>query len=464
MIQNPQDFRHSEIPEHSGSDFRKDSRGGFKPYPAYKDSGVEWLGEVPESWTVIPLKYIGKAVIGLTYSPDDVVDEGMGTLVLRANNIQGGRLVKGDCVYVDAYISDKLQTKVGDILICSRNGSRNLIGKNAVVTSEFAGHSFGAFTTTFRSQYNQYLSYIFNSSLFTFQSSLFLTSTINQLTTGTLNSFKVPLPPLPEQEKIAAFLDFETGRMDVLIQKQERLIELLKEKRQALADIALDLDQKDWRRFSSVVMQASRPVNRDDSEIHTPVGMYNRGRGIFKKEEKESDDLGDSNFHFIHDGDLLLSGQFAWEGAVALVTSHEHNCICSHRYPIFVPKTDSVLVEYLYAFLQTKYGDMLLNENSRGAAGRNRPLNSGSLLKEKIPVPSKELQNRIAKLVRAERVIGQKVEIMKQKTLERRTALISAAVTGKIDVREWHAKAVYSEASQPEALRMVAEDGAGYAK
>ena len=194
----------------------------YKPYPTYKDSGVEWLGRVPEHWDVKPLKYIGSAIIGLTYSPDDLVNEGEGVLVLRSSNIQNGRILLGDNVFVKAKIPEALVTRKGDILICSRNGSRALIGKNALIDGNSIGLSFGAFTTVFRSDANYFIYYVLNSELFKFQSGRFLTTTINQLTTETLNSFEIPVPPSKERLQIADGLRRETARIDALIEKKTR--------------------------------------------------------------------------------------------------------------------------------------------------------------------------------------------------------------------------------------------------
>ena len=180
------------------------------------------------------MKYIGEAIIGLTYSPSDIVDENNGILVLRSSNLQNGGLYYGDNVYVDSDIPNKLITKEGDIVICTRNGSRKLNGKNAMITKESSGVSFGAFMGVFRSQQNQFIFYILNSSLFKFQSGRFMTTTINQLTTGTLNEFKIALPPLQEQQTIANYLQKATAKIDTLITKATKAIDLLKEKRTAL--------------------------------------------------------------------------------------------------------------------------------------------------------------------------------------------------------------------------------------
>ena len=87
------------------------------------------VGGSAAGWEVKKLKYIGNAIIGLTYSPNDIVDENDGTLILRSSNIQNGRITLDDNVYVKAEIPHKLITRTGDILICSRNGSRALLGK-----------------------------------------------------------------------------------------------------------------------------------------------------------------------------------------------------------------------------------------------------------------------------------------------------------------------------------------------
>jgi type I restriction enzyme S subunit len=88
----------------------------------------------------------------------------------------------------------------------------------------------------------------------------------------------------------------------------------------------------------------------------------------------------------------------------------------------------------LYAFFTTKTGDFLLNEHSRGAAGRNRPLNANTLLKESIPVPPLEAQTRVSAHVYFERKIEPFIEKSIKLLEEYRTTLITAAVIGKIDV------------------------------
>lgn len=212
---------------------------GLDPHARLKPSGVEWLGEIPEHWSVKRLRYVGEAIIGLTYNPADLVEEGEGTLVLRSSNIVRDRISLKDNVYVRSSIPSHLRTRDGDILVCSRNGSRALIGKNALLNREVAGLTWGAFMTVFRSPLNSFLYYVFNSSLFDYQSGAFATSTINQLTVGVLSSFEVPIPPALEQSAISRFLESEDRKVDASSSKVEAAIESLREYRSALITAAV---------------------------------------------------------------------------------------------------------------------------------------------------------------------------------------------------------------------------------
>jgi type I restriction enzyme, S subunit len=207
----------------------------IKNYPFYKDSGIEWIGDVPEHWQIKRLKDIGTSIIGITYAPEDALgDEASGLLVLRSSNIQNGQLSMSDTVYVNKQVNPRQIVKKGDILICSRNGSRTLIGKNICIDERMEGQTFGAFMTVYRSKYFRFISKFFNSNIFVSQSGLFSSSTINQLTINTLNNFLLIFPPLSEQKTIATYLDTKTAQIDQIIQTINTQIEKLKELRKTL--------------------------------------------------------------------------------------------------------------------------------------------------------------------------------------------------------------------------------------
>jgi len=200
-----------------------------------KNSGVEWIGEIPSHWGTIKLKYQGDVIIGLSYKPDNQVGEENGVLVMRSSNVQNGKPSFKDNVYVNCEIPEKLRTKENDILICSRNGSRRLIGKNCLIPKENVGLTWGVFMTMYRSKSPKFFYWLLNSPIFESQSGLFLTSTINQLTVSTLENMIVPfVEDLNEQQQIVKYLDQQTQLIDKTVSIEEKRIALLKEYRQSL--------------------------------------------------------------------------------------------------------------------------------------------------------------------------------------------------------------------------------------
>lgn len=198
---------------------------GVRGPRSMKPSGVEWIGDIPEEWCMKRFKYLGTYRNGLTYKPEELSDSGI--LVLRSSNIQNGQIALEDNVYVDSVIKDELKVRKGDILICSRNGSRELIGKNAIIKDDMDA-SFGAFMMIFRSNSPEYMRYILNSSVFSYYLASFFTATINQLTANNFGNMKVPFcSNLEEQKGIIDFLDAKCAEIDRIIEKKEQLIEEL---------------------------------------------------------------------------------------------------------------------------------------------------------------------------------------------------------------------------------------------
>jgi len=182
-----------------------------------KQGAMQTLLKPKEGWGVRKLGEIGECIIGLTYSPKNVSNDGK--LVLRSSNIKGNKIAYDDNVFVNIEVPEKLITKKGDILICVRNGSRNLIGKCAYIEGRSVGESFGAFMSVFRSPYNDYVFHVFQSNIIKLQIDEQISATINQLTNKNLNSFEIPFPKPEEQTQIAQILTDMDTELEALEQK-----------------------------------------------------------------------------------------------------------------------------------------------------------------------------------------------------------------------------------------------------
>ena len=174
---------------------------------------------------VLRLKDIGIFKGGLTYSPENICDKEEGILVLRSSNIQNSKISLLDNVYVNCEVSSDLLIKKGDLLICSRNGSANLVGKTAQIEDDIHA-TWGAFMMIFRTSYNsRYTYYLLNDSI-TKNKGLFSTSTINQLTNSMLGKIYVNFElDISAQEKIARYLDTKVGEIDQKVSLIEKKIE-----------------------------------------------------------------------------------------------------------------------------------------------------------------------------------------------------------------------------------------------
>lgn len=205
-------------------------------YDKYKDSGIAWIGEIPEYWEVRRLKHLGKNYNGLTYSPNDICGSEDGILVLRSSNIKDNKLCFDDNVYVKKEIPQKLIVNKGDILICSRNGSAELIGKAAFIELQMVA-TFGAFMMIFKGTsniYHKYLFYIVTSCISQYKC-LFTTATINQLTSSMLGEIFAPfINNNLEQKSIATYLDKKCSEIDELITLQEDMITKLQSYKQSV--------------------------------------------------------------------------------------------------------------------------------------------------------------------------------------------------------------------------------------
>ena len=161
------------------------------------------------------LKDVASYCVGLTYKPSNVSENG--TIVLRSSNIQDNSLDFKDIVRVDIDVPENKYVRDGDILMCARNGSARLVGKVARITKLSEKMSYGAFMTTIRSQYNDFLFHFFLSDYFRHQLTTSQTATINQITSKMLDNIKLNIPELDLQQQFAERIE--------AIEKQKALVQ-----------------------------------------------------------------------------------------------------------------------------------------------------------------------------------------------------------------------------------------------
>lgn len=187
--------------------------------------------DFPE-WEEKYLSDIASFHSGLTYTPDDVVDSENGILVFRSSNIQNGRIAYDDNVYVDKELKEKNYVKLHDIVVCVRNGSKSLVGKNALVTESDLNATWGAFMSVIRAKQNYEFIHQYLNSTF-FKKEMYKdsgTATINQITTAMLNGCKLFVPSLAEQQKIADCL----SSLAEVIEKQKATLAVWEELKKGL--------------------------------------------------------------------------------------------------------------------------------------------------------------------------------------------------------------------------------------
>lgn len=168
------------------------------------------------------LKDLGIFKTGLTYSPDNLCEPNEGVLVLRSANIQNDKIDLNDCAYVNNKIDSNMYVRKGDILICSRNGSANLVGKTAIIEKDMNA-TWGAFMMLLRTRYNSnYINYLLNATIRK-EKGRFATSTINQLTNSMLGGIHVDIfTEIVEQQKIVDYLDEKTSAIDTQVELLEK--------------------------------------------------------------------------------------------------------------------------------------------------------------------------------------------------------------------------------------------------
>ena len=441
----------------------------WKRYPAYRDSGVEWLGEVPEGWITKKIKhttYVKGRIGWKGLKSDEFIGEG--PYLVTGTDFIEGKVNWETCYHVsnERYDEDPyIQLHENDLLI-TKDGT---IGKTAIVKNlpDNACLNSGIFLTRSISgdYFTEFMHWLLNSVVFTkFIDYTKTGTTINHLYQNVFVDFTFPVPPLPEQHTIAAFLDSETGRIDALIEKKERQIELLQEKRAALISHAVtkgldpDVPMKDsgvewldevpenWeiKRLKHVCLLIKDGTHQPPSRTSNGIPLLSVRNIVNGKFVNLPDDslISEEDFNELQrsvevkKNDILLAIVGATIGKVAIVDEMLPFAI-QRSLAVLRPNINIAYYKYFSYFMRSSSFQQLLWKNVGYSAQPGIYL--GSLANFNITVPDTNEQRAIASFIDRETgridTLTTKVRESVSKLREYRTALISAAVTGKIDVR-----------------------------
>ena len=317
-------------------------------YDSYQNSGIEWIGEIPSHWKKIPLGKVGVFYGGLTGKKgEDFTYENspLNRPFIPFTNISNNTYILKDNFQEVIIKENEKQNKVKqfDLLFLMSSEDFDDLGKSSIFIEDLKELYLNSFCKGFRIKhsdvYPMFLNYQLlgnvHRKLISVEGNGFTRINLRQ---DRLNSIPVFIPSIKEQKQIVSFLDKKNIIINSIIEKIQIKIRLLKEKKLKLIEnILLDSGTKRIQ-LKHIVNLVKRPVKRENNKDYTKIGMYNWGRGVFKYPSEKGSDLGDSSFNFLKEGDLLLSGQFSWEGSVSIVEKKYNECISSHRFHILNAK------------------------------------------------------------------------------------------------------------------------------
>ena len=429
----------------------------FSRYPEYKNSGIDWLGEVPKHWLLTALKHMatlnprksdfnGDRKLSCSFVPMEKLKTGKITL--------DERRAIGDVIDGYTYFEngDVLQAKVTP---CFEN--KNV----AIAQSLVNGVGFGSSEIdVLRPSSETDSAYLFyrvqeDGYMAICTASMIGAGGLKRVPSDVKNNFKVAIPPSEEQTQIARFLNHETAKIDTLIHEQKRLIELLKEKRQAVISHAVTkgLDPDVPMKDSGVEWLGEVPAHWSVRKVSYDFTAAKGSRGAILTKEYCASNLGpypvysgqtgnegilgsinDFDFSLGSNGGLLTTTVGAKAMSINFI---QGNVSLSQNCMLIRPISKNVYIKFFFYHLQP-----LFRLERRMIPDHMQPsFRMEDLFAFYVAIPPVQEQQEIAhdldleinKFMDLENEGGQLIKHLK----ERRSALISAAVTGKIDVRDW---------------------------
>lgn len=427
----------------------------MKPYPSYKDSGVEWIGEIPSHWKMSVLKYHISILSGFPFdskkfSPDS------GFPLLRIRDITSGYTE----TFYDGEFDEKYIVENGDLLI-GMDGDFNIrLWNNGKILLNQRCCSIDSDSELIK----EYLYYFLPYDLQVINDLTYFT-TVKHLSNEDIYNIKNDLPPLSEQKQIVYYLDHKTQQIDELIEKTEKKIELLREKRTSLINHCVtkglkpDVEMKD----SGVEWIREIPNHWEISKVKFEFSFI--GGGTPSKENDEywggdipwvspkdmkSTDISDSEDKITERGLSESSTNLIDKNSLLIVV---RSGILQRTIPIginTIPVTINqdlkslkpkrgIQTKYFYYFIKGNETNLLKDWSKEGTTVESIEMEFMSNFPIPVPSPSEQQQiveyldehtKKIDSTIEKE---TQRIELLK----EYRQSLISEVVTGKIDVREW---------------------------
>ncbi len=409
----------------------------YKPYPAYKDSGVEWLGMVPEHWDVRKLKWLASLQSGDFITSETIEEEG-------EYPVYGGNGLRGYCAAF---------THEGAYALVGRQGA--LCGNINYADGKFWASEHAVVVSPYVPTAIRWLGELLRAMNLGQYS---ISSAQPGLAVERIIDLFLPVPPESERQIIAVYMGRETARIDALIEKKTRFIELLREKRQALITHAVTkgLDPSAKMKDSGVewlgevpehwsVLSFQRCVFIAEGQVDPEKSPYREmvllapnhiesGSGLLLYTETAEEQNAESGKYLCQKGDVVYS---KIRPALRKVCIAPDLSLCSaDMYPM--RGHSGMSNQFLFWFLLSEpFSAFAVLEADRVAMPK---INRESLNSVQLPRPPINEQMEIVAWVAqsTERLdnLRAKTECSIALLKERRSALITAAVTGQIDLRE----------------------------
>jgi type I restriction enzyme S subunit len=407
--------------------------------PGYKKTEVGWI---PGEWECrrlrdlcIGLGQYGACVPAIPYLRD-------APRYIRITDItDDGELLEENKVSIPPESAGKYLLTFGDFLF-ARTGAT--VGKTYLHDKDSGWYAFAGYLIRFIPDEKLLLRLFLKAYTHTDKYYYWVKTTLHAGAQPNINaseygSLLLPLPPLPEQKKIAEIL----STWDEAIEQTRKLIDAKKHCKKALMQQLLkgkkrfkDYNRDEWRvrTLGELVEPVSRPVPKP-KKPYLSIGIRSHGRGTFHKIIELPEKVMMDTLYRIDSQDLIVNITFAWEGAIAIVTGQDSGGLVSHRFPTYRLKDKEANIDLFRNLILTKRFVWDLGLISPGGAGRNRVMSKKDFLKLRVFVPSLETQKGIGKILTTAHNEIRILEDYLNALVQQKRGLMQKLLTGEVRVK-----------------------------